>query len=45
MTDAEWPMIIKKTEKKRVGYIQVNGLQYIKEINAPISEKTPGEES
>lgn len=27
MTDAEWPMIIKRRERGKVGFIKVDGLQ------------------
>jgi hypothetical protein len=43
-TDAEWPMIIKKIEKGKVGSIKVDGLKYIRDINNSEFNKTPGEE-
>jgi len=38
MTDAEWPMIIKRICKQEVGYLNVEGLEYIEDINGTNNE-------
>jgi hypothetical protein len=43
VTDAEWPMIIKRMEKGKVGFMKVNGLMYREDINHSEQNKTEAE--
>ncbi len=38
-TDSEWPMIIHRIKKGRIGFRAVNGLSYVEEINGPGTEQ------